>query len=316
LKEKLYQECLSFSNRYNGVDGFWDSLALQHGFENSEKLRSAFRRERKARNDFEPQRTMNIDSHDVVIFDIETLPLKGYAWDTWKTDITPVQLIDDWIICSWAAKDLMREEVRSDVLTPREAKNRNDKRIIKSLWKEFENASILIGHNIVNFDIPKSNTRFLYYRMNPPAPYRAIDTYRILKYNFRFTYNRLNFINGTLGLTEKVDNEGFPLWIKCSEGDPQALDDMRQYNCGDILSEEELYLAIRGWDNRSPNIGLFFDDAKNHCKNCGSENLEDLDKPYRTQIGEYQAKRCGDCGAINRCAKSSISKQKRESLLR
>jgi DNA polymerase III epsilon subunit-like protein len=316
LEEKLYQDCLYHSNRYNGVDAFWDSVAAQNGYKNSEKLRSAFRRERKRRNDFEPQKTVNLNFHDVVIFDIETLPLRAYAWKTWKENISPSQIIDDWIIVSWAAKDLMRADVRSDVLTPKEAKKRDDKRIVSSLWQEFNNASILVGHNIVDFDIPKSNTRFLFYGMTPPAPYRTIDTLKILRYNFRFTFNRLDFINGSLGLTQKMDNDGFPLWAKCSEGDPQALEDMSRYNCQDVLSEEELLLAVRGWDNRSPNLGLFFDDAKNRCRNCGSENIENLDKPYRTNLGEYQSKRCLDCGAINRCAKSLTSKEKRENLLR
>jgi len=316
LDEIIYRDCLYYSNRYNGVDGFWDELAEKHNYSTSEQIRSAFRREREKRQENFPQKAVNIDSHDVVIFDIETLPLKVYSWDTWKTNIYSNQLIEDWVILSWAAKDFMREEVRSDVLTSKEAKKRDDKRIVESLWKEFDNASILIGHNIVNFDIPKSNTRFLFHGMKPPSPYRTVDTYKILKYNFRFTYNKLDWINATLGLTPKMDNDGFPLWAKCSEGDAESLDNMVSYNCQDVLSQEELYVAVRAWDNRHPNVGLFFDDAQSHCKNCGSESLEILDQPYRTSLGEYQAKRCLGCGAINRSAKNEKSKKQRDLLLR
>jgi len=316
LEDKLYRDCLYHSNRYNGVDSFWDRIAEENGYENAERLRSSFRRERARRQEFSPQKAVNLDSHDVVIFDIETLPIRAYAWKTWKEDISPSQLIDDWCMVSWSSKDFMREEVRSEVLTPKEAKNRDDKRITESLWQEFNNASILIGHNIVDFDIPKSNTRFLFHGLKPPAPYRTVDTLRILRYNFRFTFNKLDFINSVLGLTPKMDNEGFPLWARCSEGDQEALDNMEMYNRQDVLSQEELYCAVRGWDNRHPNIGLFFDDCEEHCKNCGSEELELLDKPYRTALGEYQSKRCRECGAINRCAKSLTSKQKREKLLR
>ena len=316
MEDKLYRECLFQSNRYNGVDSFWQELAEGSGYKNAERLRSSFRREREKRLDFAPQKALNLDSHDVVIFDIETLPLKAYVWDTWKTNIYPNQLIEDWVLLSWAAKDLMRDEVRSDILTPKEAKNRDDSRIAKSLWEEFDNASILIGHNIVDFDIPKSNTRFLFNELKPPAPYRTVDTLKILKYNFRFTFNRLDFINTSLGLTPKMTNDGFPLWAACSEGDIESLDLMTHYNQQDVLSEEELYLAVRGWDNKHPNLGLFFDDATNRCKNCGSTSLNLLGTPYRTSLGEYQSKRCNDCNAINRCAKSLTSKLKRESLLR
>jgi len=316
LDERLYTDCLKHSNRYNKVDGFWEDLATRNGYKNVEKLRSEFRRERDRRESFAPQKTIGLDSHHVVIFDIETLPLRAYAWKTWKEDIGPAQLIDDWIICSWAAKDLMLGEIRSQCLTPREALKRNDKRIVSGLWKEFDSSSILIGHNINEFDIPKSNTRFLYYGMKPPSPYRTIDTLRILKYNFAFTYNRLNYVNGVLGLTEKVDNEGFPLWAKCSEGNLKALKLMEQYNQGDILSEEELYLAVRAWDNRHPNIGMFYENNASRCKNCGYEDLVILGQPYYTNLGEYQSRRCNNCGAINRVSKNSTSKAKRESLLR
>ena len=316
MEDKLYQSCLFHSNRYNGVDSFWERIAEENGYKNSEKLRSEFRREREKRMDFEPQKKLNLDSHDVVILDIETLPIEAFVWDTWKTNVYPSQVVKDWVMLSWAAKDLMRDEVRSDVLTSKEAKKRDDKRIVKGLWEEFNQASILIGHNICDFDVPKSNTRFLFHGLKPPAPYRTVDTLKILRYNFRFTYNKLDEINMTLGLTPKMGNDGFPLWAACSQGDKESLQTMSDYNRQDVLSEEELFLAVRGWDNRSPNFGLFFDDAKKHCKNCGSESLSLLGKNYTTPLGEYQSMRCDDCGAINRVAKSSMSKEKRESLLR
>ena len=125
MDDRLYQECLFNSNRYNGVNGFWDDLAERNFYQNGERLRSAFRRERSRRQEDSPKKSINFNSHDVVIFDIETLPLKAYAWSTWKTNISPNQLIDDWVMLSWAAKDFFGDEVRSDVLTPKEAKNRD-----------------------------------------------------------------------------------------------------------------------------------------------------------------------------------------------
>jgi uncharacterized protein YprB with RNaseH-like and TPR domain len=317
LEDELYRKCLLESRQYDGISPFWDDLATASGYDNSEALRSAFRRERERRNDKNLVKTFDSDKHRVVIFDIETMPLKGYVWDVWKQNILPSQLIDDWVILSWAAKDLMRGEVRGDVLTPKEALKRDDERIVDSLWEEFDDASILIGHNIVDFDVPKSNTRYLFYGKNPPSPYRTIDTLKILKYSFRMTYNRLDYVNSFLGLTQKMANDGFPLWDKCSRGDPDALEEMSMYNKQDILAEEELYLAVRAWDNRHPNIGLFFDDTKTRCKHCGSDNLKILDgHPYTTPLGTYDSLRCGNCGAVGRRAYNNDSKVKRASLLR
>jgi uncharacterized protein YprB with RNaseH-like and TPR domain len=316
LNDELYQLCLKSSREYNRVDGFWDELAKNWGYDNTEKMRSAYRREREKRNDYFPNKTFDSDEYRVIVFDIETLPLKAYAWDVWKQDLNPSQIIDDWVMLSWASKDLMRGEVRSDILTPKEARKRNDRRIVESLWEEFNNASILIGQNIVDFDIPKANTRFLYHGMIPPSPYRTVDTLKILKYNFRFSYNRLDYINTQLGLTPKMSNDGFPLWVKCADGDQKSLDDMSDYNRQDILSGEELYLAVRAWDTRHPNIGLFYDDLEKRCKNCGSTSLEKLGKSYQTALGIYDCLRCNNCGAVGRKAKNKTSKVKRDSLLR
>jgi hypothetical protein len=316
LNDELYQICLKSSREYNKVDGFWDDLANTWGYTNTEKMRSSFRREREKRNDYFPEKTFDADKYPVVIFDIETLPISAFVWDVWKQDINPPQIINDWVILAWASKNLMSNEVRGDILTSKEAKKRKDKRIVKSLWEEFNHASILIGQNIVNFDIPKSNTRFLYHGLPPPTPYRTIDTYRILKYNFRFSYNRIDYVNRQLGLTPKVDNEGFPLWVGCSEGNQDCLDKMAEYNRGDIHSNEELYLTLRPWDNRHPNIGLFFDDVESRCRNCGSTDLVSLGELYYTSLGAYESLRCNACGAIGRKAQNKKSKKLRDNLLR
>jgi len=315
LEDQIYIDCLERSNNYDKVTPFWNELADKYGYDDAERLRSAFRAERRRRGD-DLERPQNPDNFNVVIFDIETLPLKAYTWGAWKQNIAPVQLIEDWCMLSWASKDLMRGEVRSQIMTPDEARRRNDRRISEGLWKEFDRANILIGHNIKDFDIPKANTRFLYHEMLPPSPYRHVDTLKILRYNFRFTYNKLGYINDYLGLSNKMENDGFPLWQRCGEGDPIALETMDSYNRQDIHASEELYLMIRGWDNRHPNVGLYFDDTELHCRNCASTNLKKIDKPWTTNLGIYQALRCNNCGAIGRRAKNKTTKEKRMALLR
>jgi len=315
LEDDIYLDCKEQSDNYDKVTPFWNSLALKYGYDDAERLRSAFRLERRNRGD-DLEKPSNPENFNVVIFDIETLPLKSYTWGVWKQNISPVQLIDDWVMLSWASKDLMRGEIRSQIMTPKEALARDDKRISEGLWTEFDRANILIGHNATDFDVPKAKTRFLFHGMLPPSPFRIIDTLKIAKYNFRFTYNKLGYLNDYLGITRKLDNEGFALWQKCANGDPEALATMLEYNEGDIGSSEELYLALRAWDDRHPQIGLYFDDVETRCRNCGSTNLKNLDKPYTTNLGVYQSVRCNNCGAIGRRPTNKLSKEKRMALLR
>jgi hypothetical protein len=317
VENELYKECLERSRSYDRRNSFWPELAEKHGYENTERLRKAFRDERDRRNDKVSFSTFDVEKYPVVVFDIETLPMRGSFWSPKTEYISPAQVQDDWILLSWAAKDLMSGEVRSEILTPREAVKRNDKRIVGGLWNEFNRASIMIGHNIRSFDIPMANTRFISLGLKPYAPFRTVDTYIIATKNFRFSYNRMAWICKQLGLREKIENDGFPLWLDCADGKQDALDEMQKYNIGDVQSGQELYLTLRPWDRSHPNIGLFYDDVQNgHCKNCGSTSLVKLDKPDFTPTGVYTAKRCGECGAINRVAKSNTSKAKRESLLR
>jgi hypothetical protein len=317
LQNKLYLECLELSRSYDKVNPFWGDLARKNGYNNPEALRSAFRRERTRRNEDPAQTRITQTKKRVVLFDIETLPMVSYHWGVWNENISTKQLIHDWCLLSWSAKDLMREEVRSDIMTVDEALGRDDERITRSLWQEFEDASILIGHNIVDFDVSRSNTRFLYYGMNPPSPYLTIDTLKIMKYNFSMTWNKLGYINQFLDLeNKKYTNDGFSLWKGCAEGEQSALDEMLYYNKQDVFGLEDLYMSVRAWDTRHPNIGLYFDDAETRCKICGSKDLTYLDKPYQTKVALYQAVRCKECGAIGRKKDNLLSKASKDSLLR
>lgn len=317
MDKYLYDKCVELTVSYNGVNPFWKQLADDNGFENAEALRSSFRRERTRRQDDPEQKRIMQHSKNIVLFDIETLPIKSYVWDVWNQNINPVQIIDDWVVLSWSAKNLMREEVRSQILTPKEARRRDDSRIIQDLWQEMNNAAVLIGHNVLDFDIPRANTRFLYHGLTPPSPYRVIDTLKIIKHNFSMTFNKLGYVAQYLQLeNKKMSNSGFELWKRCADGDEDALDEMETYNKQDTLSLEDLYLAVRPWDKYHPNLGLYFEDATTRCKCCGCESLTNLDNPYQTAVGLYQALRCTNCGAIGRRAENLVPKETRKIILR
>lgn len=67
----------------------------------------------------------------------------------------------------------------------------DDSKLIEDLWKLFDEADIIIGHNINSFDIKKANTRFIENGLMPPSNYQTIDTLRVAKKYFGFTSNKL-----------------------------------------------------------------------------------------------------------------------------
>ena len=132
---------------------------------------------------FQLERNFHNKAAKVLVFDIETLPIVGYFWSLkMRGYLSPKNIIKETCVLSWAAKWLNDTEIMSDILTPEEALERNDERILMGIWDLFEEAEIVIAHNGDRFDISKLNGRWWKYDINPPTPYQSVDT---LKQSFR-----------------------------------------------------------------------------------------------------------------------------------
>jgi hypothetical protein len=298
----------------------WRTLSVKHGFATSEDLRGWFKNNRKKRGipskkeDFKKTVEMNIPSSSprVGILDIETLPIIGYAWDIWQQNIGIEQIIKDSCILSWAGKFLNEPTMYSDILTSKESKERNTERIVKSCWEFLSKCHVVIGHNFQSFDSKHLNTAFLHYDL-PPLKYTIVDTLLVSKQNFRFTSNKMAYINKVLGIQEKLDHEGFPMWRGCDEGKQESLDAMLDYNLGDIGATEELFYIIRPYV-KNFNIALYNETEEAQCPVCGSTELTN-EGYYYTPAGKWESMRCNKCKCISRKKENLLSKDKRKSLL-
>lgn len=239
----------------------------------------------------------------VLLFDIETSPMRAYVWRLWKTDVHLEQVINEWFCIAWSAKWLYNEEIMGEVLTPEEIIREDDRRIMTSLWHLMNEADIVIAHNGNKFDIPRVNSRFIINGLNPTKPYFSIDTCQIAKKQFGFSSNKLDALAGYFNIPHKLSTD-FDLWKRCLEGDKEALSYMLEYNKKDVAILEEVYLRLRPWIKNHPNMGNLSGDA-HVCSNCGAFNVNLIkDKYYYTSIGKYSLYRCEVCGAISRGRKS------------
>lgn len=254
--------------------------------------------------DYTPVSETVKEKHDarILIFDIETAPLKAYVWGKWGQDINDSFIIRDWFMLTWSAKWLFEDKVYSERLTGREVLDENDERITRSIWKMLDDASIVIAHNGVKFDIKRLNTRFLKHGLLHPSPYKVIDTLKVARQQFAITSNRLDYICQFLGIPGKADTPK-GLWQKCSEGDDAALQVMENYNIQDIRALEDVYLLLRPYMRSHPNIGLHVADSVQCCASCGSNELTDCGE-YQTTVNVYIAYRCTNCGSISRSRNS------------
>lgn len=241
----------------------------------------------------------------ILIFDIENAPVEAFVWNTkvWKAFVAHNQIEHDWFMLTWSAKWLNDSEILCDKLTPKEAKKKNDSRLVKNLWSLFDEADIIVAHNAAKFDVPMANTRFILNGLPPVRPYRVIDTLDVAKKNFRFTHNKLDYLGELFGIGHKIDTD-FSLWRRCLQGEAEALQEMSDYNKQDVLLLEEVYLKMRGWVKSHPNLNLF---VKNEhvCSACGSRNLNQKGE-YTTAVNSYISFQCSDCGAFSRMGKNKL----------
>ncbi len=315
---KTFDEIYSlWCNKFENEKFWTKELANKYGFTSEEAMRSWFKRIRQSRGLEKPKKKNDFvfkpNLPKVLLFDLETSPLISFHWGLWNQNIQPDRIISDWFIISWSAKWLFSDKTFSDVLTPEEALQKNDERIVRSLWDAINSADILIAHNGKGFDIPRSNTRFLYYRLAPPKYSKVIDTLEVAKKNFGFTSNSLDHICGYLNLEKKKETD-FSLWKKCLDGDPKALKEMNFYNCNDVQILEDYYVIIRPWIRPHPNFGLWGDGDGMVCPNCGSKLLSENGK-YFTQVSVFKSYRCDDCGALSRAKQNQLTKEERKNIL-
>jgi len=279
------ERVLSFLNE-NG-----ESATLQHFGINAESLRRYERR----------KRFWETKQPKVLLIDIETTPIKAAVWGTWKQRINYEQVLEDWFMLSYSAKWLFDSNVMGSVLTPDEAIHKDDSRIARELWKLFDWADVLIGHNISGFDLPKTQTRFLMNKLAPPSPFRVIDTLKVAQHNFRFASNKLDYI-GELLLHDRKLKTDFALWLRCLAGDRESLNYMLSYNKKDVLLLEEAYVFLRPYIKSHPNMAIYQEAIEPTCPTCGSVDIDECGH-YSTSVNRYLAFRCKDCGAICRSRK-------------
>jgi hypothetical protein len=320
LREEIFQDCLPYYQNSDGHSKFWPDLAKKWGYRDGEKLRDEFKQERRRRNI--PSKNDNQENNDVnkyfsnsprvAVCDIESLPIIMMGWSLWDQNISLDQIVADGCMLGWAGKFLNESEIYSDILTSGEAKKRDTTRITKSIWNFLSQAQVVIGHNFSQFDVKYINTEFLKHEL-PPLKFSIVDTLVVAKQNFRFSSNKMKFLNDQLHIRNKEENSGFPLWRGCSDGDKESLDTMLSYNIGDIGATEELFYRVRPYV-RNFNVALYNEIEELQCPVCGSQNITS-EGNYYTSAGKWISYRCQDCKCISRGKENLLSASKKKSLL-
>jgi len=233
----------------------------------------------------------------ILFLDIEAAPTAAFVWGMWEQNINPQSIIKPGYILSYAASWLGEDDVMYNSI------NRTGKKeFLQSVHELLSEADVVVHYNGKKFDIPTLNREFLLVGLNPPATYKQVDLLQVVRKNFKFPHNKLDYVCQALGLGGKKKHAGFEMWEGCMRGDEASWATMQEYNIEDVIILERLYKRLLPWINNHPNHGLY-NDVADVCPNCGGNHLERRGFSH-TGAGKYQRYQCKTCGTWSRSKKT------------
>jgi DNA polymerase elongation subunit (family B) len=229
------------------------------------------------------------------MLDIETSPNTAHIWGLRDQYINPEHLLESSYVLCWAAKWHGQREVMFASVN-----NMKPEHMLRKIHDLVSEADAVVHYNGSRFDMPILNKEFLLHHLAPPAPYKQIDLLKVVRKEFRFPSNKLDYIAQRLGLGKKTPHEGYQLWVKCMNKDPAAWKVMEKYNKQDVVLLEKVYDRLLPWIKSHPNHNLYGGDG---CPNCGSHRLQKRGFSYTT-TGTFQRFQCTNCGSWSKSRKA------------
>lgn len=233
----------------------------------------------------------------ILILDIETFPNTAFVWRFWKENVGAKQVVEHSTIASFAYKWLGEDGVYYH-----DIQNQSEKSLLRQLLNVLDSADIVVAHNGAKFDLPSIQGRAMVAGLKPPSPYKVVDTLLVSKYEFNFPANSLEYLANVLDCSPKASHKRFPgfeLWDQCMKGNPEAWQEMALYNKQDVTTLEQVYLKMRPWMRRHPNVAIFIGEDRPLCPKCGSADIQ-LRGTYVTNTYKYRKFRCNSCGGWSR----------------
>jgi hypothetical protein len=170
--------------------------------------------------------------------------------------------------------------------------------MLRTIWDAYDNADIVVGHNVGPFDTKKLRSEWKLAGLPAPSTHKTVDTLAVARAQFGFESNTLDSLCKRFGLGGKTDKYDAQVASAAVAGDKAAQRKLRLYNCGDVEQTEALYDALRGWIPNHPHVGVFGKELR--CNQCGSDQLTRLQSTYQAVVLDYPAYRCDNCSSLIR----------------
>jgi uncharacterized protein YprB with RNaseH-like and TPR domain len=229
------------------------------------------------------------DPFRVLIYDIETSRVPAMVFWTGKTYINHRQLRDEPKIISISWKWLGEDKVHHVTWD----RNHSDETLMRKFLPIYNSASMVVGYNNDKFDNKWINTRAAKHRLEVNLHVKSFDLYKQARKVLRLPSFSMEYLANYYNLIPKLKHEGIAMWDKIQFGtaevQKEALKGMVEYNVGDILSTEEIYIEMRKYFGHKTHLGVILGENRASCPNCGGTNVEEYNGDYSvTPAGTIQ----------------------------
>jgi len=232
----------------------------------------------------------------VMIYDIETSRTTAKVWWTGKQYINHKSLKSEPAIISISWKWLGEDKIHA--LTWDE--NHCDKKMLEEFLVEYNSADMIIGQNNDRFDNRWVNARAMKHNLDINTHVKSFDIMKQTKRLFRLPSYSMDYITKYLNVENKLTHEGLHMWDMIEDGNKaqqkEYLQKMVDYNVGDIVSTEAMYVRLRKYMGHKIHFGVLNGAEKWTCPIDGSTNVALL-KVTATAAGTLQyIMKCNDDG--------------------
>lgn len=227
----------------------------------------------------------------ILTLDIETRPNVVHSWGLFNVNVSLNQIVEPGGTFAVAYKWYhdAKPKFLSDFADTHEG-------MIRKTHALLDEADIVNTFNGISFDLPHLNKEFALLGLLPPKPYKQVDLLRVVRKQFRFTSNKLDFVAGQFGLGHKTSHEGHTLWVKCLAGEPQAWKRMETYAKQDVALTEKLFDTLRPWIPNMPHLSMWLGNDWG-CPSCGNKDLsKNRDGTAYANVQRYRLYQCPECG--------------------
>lgn len=224
----------------------------------------------------------------VLLLDIETAPNIAYVWRLFDDFIGVDQLVANSHVLCVSAKWLGEKTVHYYSLH-----DHGQASMLKAISELMNEADVVVHYNGTKFDIPNLHREFLTAGLPPTSPVKQVDLLKVVRKQFKFTSNKLDFVCKQLGLGNKVRHKGMELWRQCMADDVKAWKVMKRYNIQDVILLEKLYVKLVPWVPNHPNVTLY-NKHPDSCPRCGSDKYQSRGVAHAASMS-YNRYQCNKC---------------------